>query len=35
MAPGGENLNEIIESYEKLSVVKYYFYKFKKWIGYN
>ena len=30
MAPPGENLNEIIESYEKLSVVNYYFYKFKK-----
>ena len=30
MAPPGENLNEIIESSEKLSIVKYYFYKFKK-----
>ena len=30
MAPPDENLNKIIESYEKLSIVKYYFYKFKK-----
>ena len=30
MAHPGENWNKIIESYEKLSIIKYYFYKFKK-----